>query len=82
MKEKIAGTTFDRVPVELNTVKDNIASLAKGLYDNMFNWLVIKMNQEILPTALKTEMNLDQFAEETQTVGLLDIFGFENFKLN
>lgn len=43
MKEKIKNLK-DRVPETINIVKNNIASLAKALYDNMFNWLVVKMN--------------------------------------
>lgn len=53
-------------------------SLAKCLYDNLFNWLVERMNLTILPEDEGTE----QFKLETKTIGLLDIFGFENFKEN
>ena len=50
----------------------------------MFNWLVAKMNIEILPAEKKTGdfAELEAFAQTTKTVGLLDIFGFENFELN
>lgn len=53
-------------------------SFAKALYDNMFNWLVERMNVTILPVGEGTE----QFKRETKTIGLLDIFGFENFQEN
>jgi myosin-1 len=49
-----------------------LGSLAKALYDNLFNWLVAKMNESILPEDTKNKM----------TIGLLDIFGFENFQVN
>ena len=62
MKEKIKNLK-ERTPENMNTVANNIASLAKGLYDNMFNWLVVKMNQEILPTQMKS-----------QDEGILDLF--------
>lgn len=47
----------------------------------MFNWLVAKMNIEILPNELKSgDANVEaEFNSRTKTVGLLDIFGFENF---
>ncbi len=44
----------------------------------MFNWLVERMNLTILP---ENETD-DQFKLETKTIGLLDIFGFANFKDN
>lgn len=50
-------------------------SFAKALYDNLFNWLVERMNVTILPE----EEGLDSFKARTKTIGLLDIFGFENF---
>ena len=46
----------------------------------MFNWLVIKMNKTIEPD----ELNEDEvgFRDVAKTIGLLDIFGFENFAHN
>jgi myosin-5 len=53
-------------------------TLAKTLYNNLFVWLVTKMNRKILDDAsLLTTTNPD-----IKTVGLLDIFGFECFQLN
>ena len=54
------------------------------MYDRMFNWLVAKMNIEILPDAMKSgdRMQEHEFMEKSKTIGLLDIFGFENFELN
>ena len=59
-------------------------SLAKSLYNNMFNWLVAKMNIEILPEEKKLGDAVAEarFDMETKTIGLLDIFGFENFETN
>lgn len=52
----------------------------------MFDWLVAKMNLKILPDDLKradkTEFTINDFKQRTKTIGLLDIFGFENFELN
>ena len=42
----------------------------------MFNWLVDRMNVTILPDNEEDE----SFKRDTKTIGLLDIFGFENFE--
>ena len=44
----------------------------------MFNWLVKRMNVTIEPKEIKE----DGFEDRAKTIGLLDIFGFENFKQN
>lgn len=51
---------------------DSRDSLAKALYGNMFDWLVYKINDFL---GSHTSMS-------TQTVGILDIFGFEIFEKN
>lgn len=61
-----------------NSIKkstDNKDALAKQLFNNMFDWLVIMMNRTIEPENLSDP----SFADEAKTIGLLDIFGFENF---
>ena len=61
-----------------NTLKkctDNKDALAKQLFNNMFDWLVIKMNLTIQPE----ELSQPSFFDNAKTIGLLDIFGFENF---
>lgn len=67
-----------RAPLKKNECVDARDSLAKCLYDNLFNWLVERMNLTILPENEDDE----NFKLETKTIGLLDIFGFENFKEN
>lgn len=76
----VEGRTPDK-PQNVANTKD---SLAKAIFDNLFNWLVAKMNIEILPAEKKSgdPSRLEQFDQSTKTVGLLDIFGFENFELN
>ena len=59
---------------------NNRDSLAKKLYDNLFNWLVLKMNRTILPNEIDNDP--EGFKEIAKTIGLLDIFGFENFEHN
>jgi len=81
-KDEVKG--FGRTPDKPNIVAGSVDALAKGIYDNMFNWLVAKMNIEILPSEKKSgDIYAEQkFDQETKTIGLLDIFGFENFELN
>ncbi|CAL4063540.1 unnamed protein product [Meganyctiphanes norvegica] len=50
---------------------DNVAALAKGLFDRLFNFLVVKCNQT-LETGLKRQ----------HFIGVLDIAGFEIFDFN
>jgi myosin-5 len=50
-------------------VKD---ALAKDLFNNTFNWIVKKLNKELLP----------KVQADFITIGLLDIFGFEDFDIN
>ena len=55
-------------------------SLAKALYNNLFCWLVKRMNLTILPDYEK--LGEYEHRDTAQTIGLLDIFGFERFKNN
>jgi len=82
-KPKMPGAS-GRAPDKPQNCLNSVESLAKGLYDNLFNWLVAKMNIEILPDELKSgdAMTIQKFQDRTKTIGLLDIFGFENFELN
>ena len=42
-KDKMDGIDV-RIPDKLTNVANAVGSLAKGLFDNMFNWLVDYMN--------------------------------------
>ncbi len=50
---------------------DNRNTLAKALYNRMFDYIIEKMNDRL-------SVKQDGF----KSIGLLDIFGFENFQLN
>ena len=52
--------------------KDTRDALSKALYDGLFNYLVDKINEPFLQLAHTAPL----------FVGVLDIFGFENFKVN
>ena len=45
---------------------NNRDALAKKLYDNMFNWLVVKMNGTIQPA----ELGSGSFDSTAKTIGL------------
>ncbi|XP_078620440.1 myosin-IIIb-like isoform X3 [Branchiostoma floridae x Branchiostoma japonicum] len=63
--------------VRYNTVdeaKDVRDAMSKALYGRLFDWIVNKINTLLKP-------NKDK-GEETCVIGILDIFGFENFKKN
>ena len=49
---------------------------AKALYDRLFRWLVFKINLTLVPDA--SDVN----SLSSLNIGILDIFGFENFKTN
>jgi myosin heavy subunit len=55
--------------------KANRDSLCKQIFNCMFNWLVKRMNITIQPPDIAEE----SFKAKSKTIGLLDIFGFENF---
>lgn len=71
IKRTIQGQTISspRTPIQAEGVRD---ALAKDFFNNVFNWIVRKLNLTLLPE------NPSQYI----TIGLLDIFGFEDFKTN
>ncbi len=61
-----------RIPLLPQEARDAADAVAKSLYDRLFKWLVKTMNE-------KLSQNLVQ---SKSYIGILDIFGFENFKIN
>eukprot|EP01133_Synstelium_polycarpum_P014767 gene14767-17449_t len=66
----IKGQNFV-IPLKVSEAEDTRDSFAKALYGNVFNWLVTFINSRIH----KPQPN-------TTFIGVLDIFGFENFTKN
>jgi myosin heavy subunit len=58
-------------------------SFTKALYERMFNWLVRKLNKTITTKEYMNTKFDDIINDKTRySIGLLDIFGFEVFKVN
>jgi myosin heavy subunit len=65
----IKGEWFT-VPLDLAAASDSRDALAKSLYGQVFNWLVDRINKTIFDDASRL------------FIGLLDIFGFEQFQVS
>ena len=73
VKVLLAGKNRTRVPLNMEnavTVRD---SLAKWLYNRMFNWLVHRISASMVPATNTSQLGY---------IGVLDIFGFEIFEHN
>jgi len=57
--------------------------LAKELFNRLFNWLVKRLNYNVMPEKFaKPGANISELMNSYYHIGLLDIFGFEIFKIN
>uniref|UniRef100_A0A7S1BM52 Myosin motor domain-containing protein n=1 Tax=Corethron hystrix TaxID=216773 RepID=A0A7S1BM52_9STRA len=73
------GESF-RVPLRDFEARDGVDAFAKEIYQNVFDWVVKKINEGTC-----AEHNYDGGNNDPDsfgTIGLLDIFGFESFKVN
>ncbi|XP_061599184.1 unconventional myosin-X [Cololabis saira] len=57
-------------PLTIEQAIDSRDSVAMALYSQCFSWIILKINQKI------------KGKENFKSIGILDIFGFENFKVN
>jgi len=62
-------------------------ALAKCLYSNLFGWIVTRLNENLAPELHMKKMaggrpGAAQRVKPAFEIGVLDIFGFENFKTN
>lgn len=74
VRTKVLYVRGERVVVELNPTqaRDATDALAKTIYSKLFDWMVIKLNESLF---------VDKYTLRN-FIGVLDIFGFENFKFN
>jgi myosin heavy subunit len=67
-------------PVEAARCRD---SLAKAVYGHLFQWLVRRMNAALAAVRPPRQGSAGDAAEAAaESIGLLDIFGFESFAVN
>ena len=70
------GSTYT-VPLNAQQCIDTRDALAKATYTNLFDWLIAGLNSRM---AAQSAKEIDK--EDELFVGLLDVFGFENFDFN
>ena len=68
------GQADKKIPLKPDMVQAFVYSLAKELYNKMFDWIVVKLNKTLLPDR-PDDPNF-------MIIGVLDIFGFEIFDKN
>ncbi|KAI6652104.1 Myosin-IIIb [Oopsacas minuta] len=61
------------IPNTLEQAMDIRDAISKALYGRLFSWIVKRINISIVPKVIP---------EDYLSIGILDIFGFENFKKN
>lgn len=59
--------------------EDNRDAISKALYGSLFGWIVTQANALLAPSP---QVNASALNRGVSEVGILDIFGFENFKHN
>ncbi|XP_039510729.1 unconventional myosin-IXb isoform X3 [Pimephales promelas] len=64
------------LPYSLNEAITARDSMAKSLYSALFDWIVLRINHSLL-----NKRDLEE-AVPGLSIGVLDIFGFEDFKIN
>ena len=72
MKQIEMQKKFISSPLKANECEASRDSWAKTLYERLFNWLVLKLNETIASGEIG----------ESAAIGLLDIYGFEVFDKN
>lgn len=71
MKLKTGEMQIPLKPIEARSSRD---ALAKNLYLKLFGWMVSQVNSSLIDPAVKTSQH--------NFLGILDIYGFENFERN
>ena len=74
-------TSSEEVMVKLSReqASDGRDALAKDIYDRLFQWLVVAINESTAAHGLERDR---AYRGSERTIALLDIFGFESFQIN
>ncbi|CAG0923056.1 unnamed protein product, partial [Notodromas monacha] len=72
------GETIHR-RLSCHEARDTCHATAKALYGRLVDWLVLQMNQLLV---LSSNIGHQQRDQQHLSIGILDIFGFENFPNN
>ncbi|XP_037399869.1 unconventional myosin-XVB [Pygocentrus nattereri] len=69
---RVTETTYDRIycPLSVESAIESRDAIAKALYAVLFDWLFERINEWLIPT------------EMDSTVGIVDIYGFEDLGVN
>lgn len=62
------------IKLQTSQAQENLDSIAKTLYSNLFDWLIVQVNVALA--------NKSHSSSTNYFIGILDIFGFEVFELN
>jgi len=78
---KIPGRSSIRLKLlSVIQCQNNITSLIKWIYSQLFNWLVKKINLAL--ASYELDMQGYKVSNDTAFIGILDIFGFEILSIN
>jgi hypothetical protein len=70
---KLKGSEM-QIPLKLNDARSSRDALAKAVYSKLFGWVVQQVNSSLLDAKV--------VPSEHNFLGILDIYGFENFEKN
>merc|ERR1712223_195665 len=70
------------MPLNIDQALDARDAISKALYSSLFTWLVTRVNKVMAPTSRRQQQHLQQGNAARNIIGILDLFGFEDFAEN